>query len=112
MSPDHPPRAIWDAAVAMAGGPAAWAATGPAIRDQYVAMAERAAPALMGGGALPWPDVQQAVEFVLSQNRGMQTSRKPDDVAVTLLAMKLVEHFQRCGYTVFAGPPVEAPTTY
>ncbi|WP_353861293.1 hypothetical protein [Azospirillum formosense] len=112
MSTDHPPRAIWDAAVAMAGGPELWNGLGPEIRNQYIAMAEAAAPALMGGGAIPWPDVQRTVEFVLSQNRGMQTAKKPDDVAVTMLAMKLVEHMRGSGYTVFAGRPADAPKTH
>lgn len=104
MSNDHPPRAILEAAIAMAGGPEFWSNTSPEIRNQYIAMAKAAAPALMGGGAIPWPDVQWTLEFVLKQNRGMLTSRKPDDVAVTLLAMKLVEHMRGSGYTVFLGP--------
>lgn len=112
MSHDHPPRAIWDAAVAMAGGPEPWNSLGPEMKRQHIAMAEAAAPALMGGGAIPWADLQRTVEFVLSQNRGMQTSRKPDDVAVRLLAMKLTQHMRQSGYTVFLGCPAEAPKTH
>ncbi|WP_129557208.1 hypothetical protein [Azospirillum baldaniorum] len=112
MSIDHPPRAIWDAAVAMAGGQELWNGLGPEMKRQYIGWAELAAPALMGGGAIPWGDVQRTVEFVLSQNRGMQTSRKPDDVAVTMLAMKLVEHMRGSGYTVFLARPSEAPKTH
>lgn len=109
---DHPPRAIYDAAVAMAGGLEFWNGTSPEIRNQYIGFAERAAPALMGGGALQWGEVQRTVEFVLSQNRGMMASRKPDDVAVTLLASKMVEHMQRSGYTVFACSPAELHKTH
>ena len=107
MSTKIAPRAIYNAAVAMAGGADAWNGMSPGIKEQYIALAELAAPALMGGGALVWDDVEHSVAYVLGQNRSLQTTRKPDELAIQALAMKVVQHFQRCGYTVFRGPPVQ-----
>ena len=104
---DTTPRAIHNAAVAMAGGADAWNSMSTGIREQYIALAELAAPALMGGGALAWDDVEHSVTYVLAQHRSYQTTKKPDELAIQALAMKVVQHFQRCGYTVFRGPPTQ-----
>ena len=96
----------------MAGGPEAWAATGPAIRDQYVAMAERAAPALMGGGAVPWRELAIPVRLALSDCRGSLTQKKAEGAALDIITNKVLERLERCGYTVFAGGAAEAPRTH
>ncbi|WP_246472521.1 hypothetical protein [Azospirillum tabaci] len=112
MSHDYPPRAIHEAAIAMAGGPELWKQMGPEIQGQYIGWAERAAPALMGGGAVPWSELAIPVRLALSDCRGSLTQKKAEGAALDIITNKVLERLERCGYTVFAGRPAEAPKTH
>ena len=104
---DTTPRAIHNAAVAMAGGPDVWAGMDRPIQGQYIALAEMAAPALIGGGPVPWDSVALNLRVALGDCRGMLTQRKAEGTGLDLITKKLVESLARCGYTVIAGPPAQ-----
>ena len=100
------PHRIKEAAVAMAGGSAEWAKLSPEIQILYLEMANRAAAALQGSGALvSWEQVALTVGLALSRHRGKLTAKRADDVTVEFLVGKVVAHLKRCGYTVHAGHP-------
>lgn len=106
MTDRDTPSRIKTAAVAMAGGSDEWAKLSPEIQQLYLEMANRAAAALQGSGALvPWDQVKLTVNLALSRHRGKLTARRADDTMVEFLAGTVVAHLKRCGYSVHAGHP-------
>jgi hypothetical protein len=48
----------------------------------------------------PQGEIAENVRFVISQNRNLLTTHKPDDLTVRMLADKIAKHMRLCSYEV------------